>query len=361
MGVDLDLHPERPGFGLFLGAGASREAGYPLMSELTQKVLGRLRHDSIRLVTDVMSRAVDDAWDPATASDLEEIADHLEAEALTLGRNTARGRATYDVLSEIYELIWREIRSVRPDTSHHVKLFQALRKLRHGLSQPIWVFTTNYDTLVELAAAQCQLPILDGFVGSYPRFFHPASYRWHFGNLVPQGKQLAFDDRGVGPYVVLFKLHGSVNWWMVEGQTPSLFLAEDHTVLGRPASRTLVAPRKGKVRQVLDFPYSQIWRSAADVIGFQCKYLVTCGYSFRDEHINETILIGPAKENRIRLVALAPEKLSIFDELTSIPAASWATANEVWHRGTKAATGTTLWRFSSLVDHLAEQAGLKEA
>ncbi len=43
---------------------------------------------------------------------------------------------------------------------------------RASRNQPIEIFTTNYDLLIERALEHAQLPYFDGFVGSFEPFFH---------------------------------------------------------------------------------------------------------------------------------------------------------------------------------------------
>lgn len=360
-GVDLPLYVERPGFALFLGAGASKEAGYPLMVDLTRQVITRLPPQSAQLLKAVMENTVGHPWNLMDAQDLEEIADHLETQAIALGRNTKLGSSISELLSQLYAGLREQIRAIRPNVNHHVRLFQALKRLRGPQSKPIWVFTTNYDILVELAAARCELPVVDGFIGSYPRVFRSASYNWRQGRIVSsRNRSPAFDSTDVGPFVVLFKLHGSINWWTLAQPEPGVYLAEDSATVGDSAKSTLIAPRRRKEFDVLEFPYNQIWRYAANVIGSDCKYVVTCGYSFRDEHINDMILVGPAKAGRIQLCVLAPDRLAVFDQLESVASVSWATAHEVRRNGQTYEGGLDLWRFSSLVRYLCERAGIKE-
>lgn len=66
-------------------------------------------------------------------------------------------------------------------------------------TQPVEVFTTNYDTLIETALEAERVPSFDGFVGCHQPFFLHES--------------LARPESAPGSsWTRLWKIHGSINW-----------------------------------------------------------------------------------------------------------------------------------------------------
>jgi len=133
--------------------------------------------------------------------------------------------------------------------------------------KPVEIFTTNYDLLLEQALEEQRVPYFDGFVGSDSAF--SILSRW------PKTTCRAVDT--------LWKIHGSINWWMT-GKAKirrSRDKVEANSFLSiHPISSTTKAGR---------WPYfAMLDRLGAFLRSEQCV-LLTCGYSFGDEHINAYI------------------------------------------------------------------------
>jgi len=138
-------------------------------------------------------------------------------------------------------------------------------------THPIEVFTTNYDLLVEQALEAHKIPYFDGFVGAKRAFFDLTSME---NDLLPPR------------WGRLWKIHGSVNWW----RTPN-----DEVVRQEGASsndRQMIYPSHLKYDQSRRMPYlAMLDRLRMFLVSGQAV-LVTCGYSFADQHLNEVILHG---------------------------------------------------------------------
>jgi hypothetical protein len=103
-----------------------------------------------------------------------------------------------DIEKDICDKITREVNKELPDeiTSYH-----NLASWISGIPRehPVEVFTPNYDLLVESALEAKNIPYFDGFVGSRNAFFdlHTMEY-----------------EELPARWVRLWKLHGSINWWV---------------------------------------------------------------------------------------------------------------------------------------------------
>jgi hypothetical protein len=136
---------------------------------------------------------------------------------------------------------------------------------------PIEIFTPNYDLLVEQALEMHKIPYFDGFVGSKNAFFDLTS----------------IENESLPPrWARLWKLHGSVNWWRTESEE----------VIRREASsdedRQMIYPSHLKYDQSRRMPYLAMQDRLRSFLGRGQAVLITCGYSFADQHLNEVILHG---------------------------------------------------------------------
>ncbi len=164
-----------------------------------------------------------------------------------------------------------------------------------------FVFSTNYDRLIETAADRCSLPCIDGFEQSSNR---PES-RW-------VGK---FED---STGLKLIKLHGSVNWYREEGSDEIFRLERGYSLPSHEYRLTrdqqalrplMIIPTLEKA--VLENPYSSLLTTFSDALKI-IDVLFIIGNSMRDVHIRNTIdvrrtgleifLINPDCENQVATV-----------------------------------------------------------
>jgi SIR2-like domain len=150
------------------------------------------------------------------------------------------------------------------------------------------LFTPNYDLLLEQGLEAGQIPYFDGFVGSKQAFFDLTS--------MEAEKEKALPDR----WARLWKLHGSVNWWRVAVAEKQMGFAgkgkdEFEVVRGEKpenAVQQMIYPSHLKYDQSRRMPYLAMLDRLRSFLGRGQAVLVTCGYSFLDQHLNEVILQG---------------------------------------------------------------------
>ena len=178
--------------------------------------------------------------------------------------------------------------------------YQKLVFRDRSLPRP-WIFTTNYDLFNERAMDRRGIPYCNGFSGVVERRFNPAVFRYSLA------EQLDITSRkwtAVDSFVYLCKLHGSVNW-IEDGETlfPVRELAEtpaDH------AARVLIYPTPAKQSASFASPYADLFREFQGRIVRDQSVLVTVGYSFGDEHINN-IIFQALTIPIFRLIAFVPD------------------------------------------------------
>lgn len=166
-----------------------------------------------------------------------------------------------------------------------VALYQTFyRKLvlrDRSLPRP-WVFTTNYDLFNETAMDRLGLPYANGFSGVVERRFNPATFRYALA------EQLDLTSRkwsAVDGYVYLCKLHGSVSW---TEDDHGLFPIRETSVAKDPSS-VMIYPTPAKQNAALGSPYADLFREFQARIVREQSVLLTIGYAFGDEHINNII------------------------------------------------------------------------
>ncbi|MDP1786239.1 MAG: SIR2 family protein [Polaromonas sp.] len=152
-------------------------------------------------------------------------------------------------------------------------------------AQPVEVFTPNYDLLVEQAFEAHKIPYFDGFVGSREAFFDLTS--------MEENASLPVHCLPVR-WSRLWKLHGSINWWSRYEDEDKKNLKVVRTGIEKPigGDRQMIYPSHLKYDQSRRLPYLAMLDRLKNFLARGQAVLVTCGYSFADEHLNEVIFQG---------------------------------------------------------------------
>lgn len=324
------------GTGFLFGAGTSVEAGYPMMSGLTRNVVASLETSDRALFDQILTDAGSPYDDTKATPNIEAIADLVIARAINSGDPRCA-----DLENVLRESVVKEILAVRsPDIDNHVLFFRALAKRTFGRAATVWIFTTNYDLLFETAAAQAGVLIENGFSGATERFFNPTQFRATTGEII--GGRFKQNNLLT---VKLVKLHGSVSWI---GEGGALFERHPDALSGS-AERTMVLPRRKKVMETLNAPYDSLFACMSRVLGAECKYLLCCGFSFGDEHINQHLILPALQAGRIRLFTLNEFVPPGVAALKSLPSFGGGFSDELFVGGKSTTPGTDLWKFSRFV------------
>ncbi len=168
-------------------------------------------------------------------------------------------------------------------------------------STALEIFTTNYDVLLERAFEAARVPVFDGFVGTHRPFFYPE----------------CLDDEELLPratWIRLWKLHGSVNW-RLEGGVAGNRIVRSHSPHG---GGELILPSNRKYDESRKQPYVAYMDRLLRILNAEHALLVTCGYSFRDDHVN-AVLYG-ALDNRktVNIIALQYHDLKESDDVVGV-------------------------------------------
>ncbi|MFN4230989.1 SIR2 family protein [Parvibaculum sp.] len=221
------------------------------------------------------------------------------------------------------------------------RFYQSLATRSRGLAPP-WVFTLNYDLFNERAMDRSGIPYSNGFSGTIERRFNPATYR------LALAEQLDITSRrwaAVDGFVHFCKLHGSVNW--TEEKSGLFPIRESHEPLDPSEQRVMIYPTPSKQTASFGSPYSDMFREFQKQVVQDQSVLVTMGFSFGDEHVNNIIFQGLTLPSFKLIAFMNPETNDITRELATLgDPRIWF----IWGEGKDA--GENAHYFDSVVTHL---------
>lgn len=154
-------------------------------------------------------------------------------------------------------------------------------------------FTTNYDTLLEDALALHKKVVCDGFSGGAVGFWNAEK---EFSSAVTDSNTYQ-----------LYKLHGSIDWH--RDDKLGLVRARYGTkYLSNPAN-IMIYPQATKYVETQKDPFASLFLGLRKTLmNGQQNTLITCGYSFGDNHINAEIESALRSEsNQTTVIAFIQE------------------------------------------------------
>lgn len=269
------LSQDKKPLGLFLGAGCPFsirvDEGKPLIPDIagmTQIVCERLKKSSkLKQVQEHFS--IDEVGEP----NVEDLLSHIRALKTVAGKDSVRGLKGDDLDkldADICELIQTLANQALPnnETAYHrvAAWVDACTRMF-----PVEVFTTNYDLLMEQAFENLRVPYFDGFAGVHKPFFDLRAME---------------EDQLPPRWARLWKLHGSINWF----QDSNKAVFRGPTVDTK--ARRVIHPSHLKYDESRRMPYLAMIDRLRAFLKQSSSVLVICGYSFRDDHINEVLVQG---------------------------------------------------------------------
>jgi hypothetical protein len=191
------------------------------------------------------------------------------------------------IIEKVQDFLWERCTNgaFAHDDSAVLELYELFyRKLvmrDRSLPRP-WVFTTNYDLFNERAMDRLGIPYANGFSGVVERRFNPATFRYALA------EQLDLSNRkwsAVDSFVYLCKLHGSISW---TEDDHGLFPVLEQWPQSTP-SKVMIYPTPAKQNSSLGSPYADLFREFQSRVVREQSVLVTAGFAFGDEHLNNII------------------------------------------------------------------------
>lgn len=294
------LSSDKKPLGLFLGAGCPMavRVGNDKKSPLIPDIAGitKMVRDDLAKCKDCgpLLKIVEDHFkkDGRNDTTVEDMLTHIRALRAVAGKDEVRGLSaeTLEILDDkICQLIHQVADKTLPNTEtpyHRIAAWvDAVRR-----ENPIEVFTTNYDLLMEQAFEDSRVPYFDGFAGVRKPFFDLRAME---------------EDMLPPRWARLWKLHGSVNWYQVANKGVFRGTTKDDG-----GSKRVIHPSHLKYQESRRMPYLAMIDRLRAFLKKPTATLILCGYSFRDEHINEVIVQG------LQCTQTAIAFALLFDEIT---------------------------------------------
>ena len=272
----LLLSQDKSPLGFLIAAGCPRSVkdstGSPLLPDMVglSKIIGDAH--AADAVDSPYNRLVAELTKVSkNTNNLEEVLTFIRSmKEVSTGGGTVRGFSETelsDLETEICNTISGAVSIDLPDGDNSYRRFARwVSSIDRAI--PVEIFTTNYDLLIEQALEEQGVPFYDGFSGSRYPFFDIHSVQ---ENELPRY------------WARLWKLHGSVNWKTIKGGVCRV----SKDVTGSPE---LIYPSKMKYDQSRKMPFLAMSDRLTDFLLKPQAVLFVCGYSFGDEHINDTII-----------------------------------------------------------------------
>ncbi|MEQ9408437.1 MAG: SIR2 family protein [Fuerstiella sp.] len=276
------LSSDKRPLGLFLGAGcpmsirSTEDDGGPLIPDIAG--ITRIVRDELSQCSECqpLLATIDEHFetDGKTDPTVEDMLSHIRSLRTVAGNGEVRGLSgsNLDTMDErICGIIHRVVDKPLPtlETPYHrvSSWVDAIRR-----ENPIEVFTTNYDLLMEQAFEEHRVPYFDGFAGVRMPFFDLRSME---------------EDMLPPRWARLWKLHGSINWYQEPGK--GVYRAATQPADG---VTRVIHPSHLKYEESRRMPYLAMLDRLRAFLKQPTATLVICGYSFGDEHLNEVLVQG---------------------------------------------------------------------
>lgn len=229
---------------------------------------------------------------------------------------------------------------------------QFYRKLltRNATLPRLNIFTTNYDLYSERAMDLLGIHYVNGFTGGISKFFNPAIFNYALAEKMDlsQSKWSVIDN-----FFYLYKIHGSVNWIEADGENKLFKVKEIQETLFeqlKEMDSIMIHPTPLKYNASLGSPYSDLFREFQKKLMQNNNILVTIGYSFSDEHINNLIYQAFTIPSFRLIVVGEPTKTNAIGKLLEL------NDSRVWIIGEKWPVGkdnyTPLYFFKRFVEEV---------
>ena len=165
--------------------------------------------------------------------------------------------------------------------------------LKHATrTNAVEIFTMNYDLLLEIALEGSRIPIFDGFIGAHQPLFVPECLERK--ELLPSKS-----------WVRLWKIHGSINWQRAKRRGSQQIIRTQPVSTGE-----MILPSHRKYDESRKQPYVSLLNRLGKILDQEDSLLITCGFSFSDEHINSVILTSLEGSLRSHVISLQFGELS---------------------------------------------------
>jgi hypothetical protein len=289
-----------------LGAGASAEAGIPVSGEMINLVEQSLKAGTERGLYHHVKSAIHFSaglkghFGSAVPFNIETLVNTLyELErneehplypfiAAWSSRFVALAGTDFCEVRNFRQRILADLKQwMCPEDTAKADYYRGLMTLQRDLNYPLHVFSLNYDLCVERLNSS-EFRVETGFEGYGPNYF------WDWERFVDMET-----SNNVAAHLVLYKLHGSINWKR-SPETKELFRVEQienvnaekmEVIFGREFKLEAADPYLFFAYKFRDF-------------SLLTRLIVTLGYGFGDAHINKMLTQSLRTDPERRLLVI---------------------------------------------------------
>ena len=196
--------------------------------------------------------------------DFDEKNDNLEIE---LGKEQYKEK-----MPEIKQIIWEKVNQadisvlekiISKNTNNFKGIKTMISKFTDAHPQVLNIITTNYDRVLEYIMSYNDMPFTDGFNGKTLSIFDDTQFK---------------DNKIVN----LVKVHGSLNWFDINGETRFLPSVSENKI------PKIIIPSKNKFEEAYDSPYRELIQKSDNLIKDANSFLIV-GFGFNDKHLTPKI------------------------------------------------------------------------
>lgn len=310
-GIQQLLISDKKRIGFLFGAGSS--LAEKNKKSLTVPAIAKMTSEIIEIVGKVKEKykvALDEIKIELQEKNfnIETILSNLEQKATFIGNgelNTLKKNDFENLIIEIKKNV-RKMVSVHENEEKKIATIEIVNELVHtdfaswiGQAErkyPIELFTTNYDFLFELGLECKEVPYYDGFCGSLRPFFNPESVE---------------DLKFLAKQTKLWKIHGSLGWHFDKDSEKILRVNSDDDDI-------LIYPSSLKYKDSKKQPYESLLDRLSNFLKQDDTILITCGYSWGDEHINSRIISALKTSTTSHVIGLLFDKYDLINNESSI-------------------------------------------
>jgi len=303
-GIHQILISDKKRIGFLFGAGTSFATGLPevfipAITKMTEAIVAEVDAHSADFKTAIKDIEAETKAAKVTFN-IETLLSSIEAKRAVIGKGKLNGldsvgfsKLAKCVKTRVVRLVSvHEKLMVADDRKKltHARLANWIQKARRRF--PAEIFTTNYDYLFEIALEGSGIPYFDGFSGGFEPFFCPE----------------AVEDVEAYPHLVkLWKMHGSLGWTYRESDKAVIrqHSASDDSILIYPSHLKYNTSKKQ--------PYVGLIDRLCAFLQQDDAVLLTCGYSFGDNHINERIVTSLRRGANSHVIAMYYDETRALD------------------------------------------------
>ena len=179
----------------------------------------------------------------------------------------------------------------------HGALLNFLSSLSGKDGNKFSVITTNYDVLIEEAAAENNFVIFDGFNFTPLPKFYSNMFEWNLVKEVPNvnTREVEYKDKTFN----LVKIHGSLTW---ERQENGSIIRKSKDSITDTNNMVMVFPSSDKFAQSYQEPYFELFTKFQELIKRPNTLLISSGFSFADDHISKMVTQALKNNSSLKLL-----------------------------------------------------------